>query len=48
MVKQRRTPVVAVLAAEIAIVLVGGSVAIWVAQDIIVQALRFVVLGELG
>jgi hypothetical protein len=48
MTKQRRTPVAAILAAEIAIVVVGGSVALWIAQDIVIKALKFVVLGEVG
>ncbi len=40
--KNVRVPFVAVLATELTVIVLGGAIALWVAQDIIVKALQFV------
>ena len=45
---KRQAPVSAVLAMELAMVAVGGGAFFWMAQDIIVKALRFVVPAMVG
>ncbi len=39
----QRVPFMAILAVDLAVVVLGGSVVLWFAQDIIVKALQFVV-----
>ena len=46
--KKIRAPFVAVLAAELTVVVLGGAAALWVAQDIIVKALQFVLQTMVG
>jgi hypothetical protein len=40
--KKVQAPFVAVLAAELTVIVLGGAIVLWVAQDIIVKALQFV------
>ncbi len=44
----KRTPFSALLAAELTAVAVAAGGGLWIAQDVVVRALRFVVLGDAG
>ncbi len=46
--KKIQEPLVAVLATELTVIVLGGAIALWVAQDIIVKALQFVVSTMVG
>ncbi len=46
--KKVRAPFVAVLATELTVIALGGAIALWVAQDIIVKALQFVLQTMIG
>ena len=46
--EKRQVPVAAMLAMELAMVAVGGGTFLWMAQDIIVKALRFVLPTMVG
>ncbi len=46
--KKVQAPLVAVLATELTVILLGGAIALWVAQDIVVKALQFVVSTIVG
>ncbi len=46
--EKRQVPVTAVLAMELALVAIGGGAFFWMAQDIIVKALRFVLPAMVG
>ncbi len=46
--KKIQAPFVAVLATELAVIVLGGAIALWVAQDIIVKALQFVLQTMVG
>ncbi len=46
--KKVQAPFVAVLAAELTVIGLGGAIALWVAQDIIVKALQFVLPTMVG
>lgn len=46
--KKVQAPPVAVLATELTVILLGGAIALWVAQDIVVKALQFVVSTIVG
>lgn len=46
--RKHQAPFVAVLAAELTVLAVGGAIALWVAQKIIIEALKFVVPAVLG
>ncbi len=46
--EKRQVPVTAVLATELALVALGGGAFLWMAQDIIVKALRFVLPAMVG
>ena len=48
MAKNRHAPVIAVLATELTLLAVGGMALFWLAQDIIVKALQFVVPTMVG
>ncbi len=48
MSKKVQAPLVAVLATELTVILLGGAIALWVAQDIFVKALQFVVSTIVG
>ncbi len=46
--KKIQAPFVAVLATELTVIVLGGAIALWVAQDIIVKALQFVLPAMVG
>ncbi len=46
--KKVQAPFVTVLATELTVIVLGGAVALWVAQDIVVKALQFVVSTMVG
>ena len=46
--KKVQAPFAAVLAAELTVIVLGAAVALWVAQDIVVKALQFVVSTMVG
>ncbi len=46
--KNVRAPFVAVLVTELTVIVLGGAIALWVAQDIIVKALQFVLPTMVG
>ncbi len=46
--KKFQAPFVAVLATELTVIVLGGAIALWVAQDIIVKALQFVLQTMVG
>ena len=45
---ERHTPFSALLAAELTAVAVAAGSGLWIAQDVVVRALRFVVFGDAG
>ncbi len=46
--KKVQAPFVALLATELTVIVLGGAIALWVAQDIIVKALQFVLPTMVG
>ena len=46
--KKVQAPFVALLATELTVIVLGGAIALWVAQDIIVKALQFVLRTMVG
>ena len=46
--KKVQAPFVVVLATEQTVIVLGGAIALWVAQDIIVKALQFVLPTMVG
>ncbi len=45
---ERRTPFAAVLAAELTMVAIIGSVGVWYGHDVVIRALQLVVDGIIG
>ncbi len=45
---ERRTPFATVIAAELTMVAIIGSVGVWYGHDVVVRALQFVVDGIIG
>ncbi len=46
--KKIQAAFVAVLATELTVIVLGGGIALWVAQDIIVKALQFMLPTMVG
>ncbi len=45
---ERRTPFAAVLAAELTMVAIIGSVGVWYGHDVVIRTLQFVIGGMVG